>query len=63
MLENKANKILNGDKNEKVTYKNKLVWIEHVNDKTGEALVSIMDTGEKMTVPISELESKGSGLK
>jgi len=63
VLENKANDILNGDKNQKVAYKNKLVWIEHVNENTGEALVSVMDTGEKMTVPISELEGKGSGLK
>lgn len=63
MLENKADKILNGDKNYKVAYKDKLVWIEHVNDKTGEALVSVIDTGEKMTVPINQLEEKGPGLK
>lgn len=34
-----------------------------MNDKTNEALVSVIDTGEKITVPISELESKGPGLK
>ena len=63
MLENKAEKILNGNKNYKVAYKDKMVWIEDINEETGEALVSVMDTGEKMNVPISELDGKGFGLK
>lgn len=63
MNEFKANKVLNGDKNQKVSYKNQLVWLEHVDEEKGEALVSIMDTGETMTVPINELQSEGPGLK
>ena len=63
MKEHKAKKVLHGDKNQKVTYNGELVWIEHVNEKSGEALVSVMDTGKKKTVNINELDYKGQGLR
>lgn len=63
MKKSKADKILHGDKNYKVTHNGELVWIEHVNEESGEALVSVMDTGKTKTVPIDELEPQGQGLK
>ncbi|OLS03222.1 H-type small acid-soluble spore protein [Tissierella creatinophila] len=63
MKESKAKKVLHGDKNQKVTHNGQLVWLEHVNESSGEALVSVMDTGEKKTVPVSELEHQGQGLR
>lgn len=63
MKEKKADTILNGDKHRKVTYKNQLVWLEHIDENNQQALVSVMDTGEKMTVPVSELEDKGPGFR
>ncbi|MGO1469884.1 MAG: H-type small acid-soluble spore protein [Tissierella sp.] len=63
MKEFKANKVLHGDKNYKVTHKGELVWLEHVDEKKGEALVSVMDTGEEKTVPINELDPQGPGLR
>ena len=63
MKEFKANNILHGDKNYKVTHKGQLVWLENVDKEKGEALVSIMNTGEEKTVPIDELEQQGFGLR
>ena len=63
MKEFKAGKILHGDKNYKVTYKGELVWLENVDEEKGEALVSVMNTGEEKTVPIDDLEPQGFGLR
>lgn len=63
MFKNKAEKVLNGDKNYKVAYKDKMVWIEGINNSTGEALVSVIGSGEHMNVPLSELEGKGFEIK
>lgn len=63
MLENKAEKILNGNKNYKVAHKDKMVWIEGIDNSTGEALVSVIGSGEQMKVPLSELDGKGYEFK
>ena len=63
MKEEKAKKVLHGDKNYKITHNGELVWLEHVNESSGEALVSVMDTGEKKTVNINDLEPQGPGLR
>lgn len=55
----KAQKVLYGNKNYEVAYKDKVVWLENIDEENNEALVSVMDTGEKMKVPIDELEGKG----
>lgn len=63
MKNTKANEILHGNKNYKVTHNGELVWLEHINEETGQALVSVMDTGEKKTVPVNELSPQGQGLR
>lgn len=63
MLKSKAEKVLHGNKNYKVAYKDKMVWIEDIDNNTQEALVSVIGTDEKMKVPISELDGKGFELK
>lgn len=63
MQESKAEKILHGNKNYKVAYKDKMVWIENIDEKSGEALVSVIGTGEQMRVPVKELEGKGFEIK
>ena len=63
MLESKAQKVLHGNKNYKVAYKDKMVWIEDINEDTQEALVSVIGTEEKMTIPLKELDPKGFELK
>lgn len=63
MKDHKAKKVLHGDKNQKVTHNGELVWLEHVNETSGQALVSVMETGEKRTVHVNELEHQGPGLK
>lgn len=63
MKQSKAEKVLHGDKNFKVAYKDKMVWIEDIDEKSNEASVTVIGTGEKMKIPITELDAKGFELK
>ncbi|MSU00404.1 H-type small acid-soluble spore protein [Tissierella sp. MB52-C2] len=63
MKAHKAQEILKGNVNHEVTYKDKLVWLEHIDVENQKALVSVIATGEKMQVPVNELNSQGLELK
>ncbi len=63
MKQSKADKVLNGNKNYKVLHDNKEVWLENIDEKNNEALVSVIGSGEKMKVPIEELDGKGFKFK
>lgn len=63
MKESKAEKILHGNKNYKVAYGDKMVWIEDIDEENAEAVVSVIGSGEKLTVPIDDLDPKGFELK
>lgn len=63
MFKNKAERVLHGNENYKVAYKDKMVWIEDIDESTNEALVSVIGTREKLKVPISELDGKGFEIK
>ncbi|KNF07787.1 small acid-soluble spore protein, H-type [Gottschalkia purinilytica] len=62
----RADSILNGNQNIKVTYKNKEVWLESLDSRSGEAEVKMLDSNEVIKVPVSELKNHGpqiEGLK
>lgn len=63
MKESKAQKVLHGNENYKVAYKDKMVWLESIDEKSGEASVSVIGTGEKMKIPLTELDPKGFEFK
>lgn len=63
MKQSKAEKVLHGNKNYKIAYKDKMVWLEDIDEKNNEALVSVIGSGEKMKIPINELEGKGFEFK
>lgn len=63
MHSNKADKILKGNENIKVAYKDKMVWLENVNESSGKAVVKVIGSGEVMNVPLSELKNLGPEIK
>ncbi len=63
MHNKRADKILKGDSNIKVAYKDKMVWIENVDDSSGKATVKVIGSGEIMNVPVNELKNLGPEIK
>lgn len=63
MHSDKADRILNGDANIKVAYKDKMVWLENVNESSNEAVVKVIGSGQVMNVPLNELKNLGPEIK
>lgn len=63
MHNNKADKILKGSKNIKVGYKDKMVWLENVDESSGKAVVKVIGSGEIMNVAVGELKNLGPEIK
>lgn len=63
MKQYKAQRVLQGNENYKIDYNGKEVWLESIDEKNNEALVSVVGTGEKMKIPINNLEGKGFEFK
>lgn len=63
MYTNKADRILKGNENIKVAYKDKMVWLENVDESSGKAVVKVIGSGEIMNVPVNELKNLGPEIK
>lgn len=55
MKESKAQKVLRGNESYETVYKNKKIRLESIDKESGVALASVIDTGEKMKIPVDEL--------